>query len=148
MTTIEVPALLCHCADDRDGHAPAAACAAPVKTGKYRRDPLPGSCGVTSYGLTGPPAGTTGATGTCPTCTRTGIKVRRAEVVTSNRRDLHNFPVNIVIAIRPALAPHRTPGRSGTPCEGAGLVPTETRWRATALEAILRDYGPDAVTLR
>jgi hypothetical protein len=133
--TVDLDALLCHCDHDPDGHE-LADCGTTVKSGSYGRDKIRGL------------GDSTGATGTCPKCERTGVKVRRAKIVTSDRRDLHPLIVGVVVAIRPALAPHKTPGRAGGPCEGAGELPAETRWHSAAYDAMVHDCGLDAVTLK
>lgn len=114
----------------------------PLKAGRYGRDPLPGlgtRPDTTRLAL---------ASGTCRKCGRIRVRVRRAEIVTMDRRDLHPFPAGVVVAIAPALAPHKVPGRNGAPCAGEGEPPAETRWHSTAYDAIVRDYGSGAVTLR
>ena len=129
--------LLCHCEVDAAGHVPGeGACPVVIKPGKYGRAPLPGTGGATSYA---------GATGTCPKCERPGVKVRRAKVVTTDQAG--DLSVGVLVALRPALAAHRVPGRGGGQCEGAGELPVETRWRSTQCDAIVRDYGPAAVAV-
>lgn len=148
MTRPDVDALLCHCAHGRDGHA-LADCGTTVRRGTYGRAPLPGTCGTTAYGLAGPPVRASAtATGTCRSCGQTGIKVVRGRVVTSDRRDLHPFPVGVPVCLRPVLATHRERGKRGAPCAGAGDVPAETRWHSAQYDAIVRDYGPGTVVTR
>jgi hypothetical protein len=85
------------------------------------------------------------ARGTCPDCGRSGVPVKRSEVRTTDRPDLHDLRAGAVVAIRPALARHKTPGRGGKPCPGAGKVPAETGYRSAHLAEMVRDFGAESV---
>jgi hypothetical protein len=140
-TTTPTPGdgLLCHCRVNPDGHAPGSVldCEAPtIKHGTYSRPEV----GGIGYG-----APTSGVRGTCPDCGRTGVTVKRYEVCTTDAPDVHDLMPGALVAVRPALAAHKTPGRDGKPCAGAGKVPAETRYRSTQLDAMLRDFGPKSV---
>lgn len=131
--------VLCHCEGDMDGHEPGTGgCVSTVKAGNYFRPQVGGSGGRAS---------TVGATGTCPKCQRPDVKVRRAKIVFAGHPDLM-LPVGAVVAIRPAIGAHRTPGRGGEVCEGRDELPAETRWRSAMLDAMVRDFGADSVVIR
>lgn len=162
MSTVESALeLLCHCADDHDGHPPAATCATVVKTGKYGRDPLPG-LGYSRDTTTQVPA-----TGTCRTCGRAGVKVVRVEtrgligpaLYRRKGESAHEFivrraqlkaeqkanPRGPLLQVGLVVAPHRTVARTGQPCAG-GEPPAETclKQGRRELDAWIAAYGPDA----
>jgi hypothetical protein len=136
---VDADEVLCHCRVNPDGHEPGSVldCEAPViRPGSYSRTQVGG------VGYSRP----TGARGTCPDCGRTGVTVKRHEVRTTDAPDVHDLVPGALVAIRPALAAHKTPGRGSKPClTGEGKVPAETRYRSTALDAMVRDFGSAAV---
>jgi hypothetical protein len=134
-----VDEILCHCQINPDGHAPGSVldCEAPkITQGSYSRPQVGGTDGRRTW---------TSTVGTCPDCGRTGVRVTRYVVRTTDRPDVHDLNPGAVVAIRPALAVHKTPGRGGVPCAGAGKVPAETRYRSVQLDAMLRDFGVESV---
>lgn len=170
MTTIIGAAdqLLCHCGVGISyGHEPGVdGCDVVVRTGRYGHDWCTRDHMYSCASCHG------GATGTCPMCSRKRVKVARVEthglpgsalarrkgetdlefIVRRNKvkAELKKNPRGPLLRVSLALAAHRTPGRGGTPCPGAGQVPAETRF--TPGRDLLADwiatYGPDSVVTR
>lgn len=111
--------LLCHCGDDVDGHALGdRECLVAVKSGARLGMPripshLTDAGEFTAAGL--------GARGTCPECSKPGVRVQRAEI----RGVVHVGRKGPLLGVEPRIAPHKA---EGTPCPGAGRVPAETRF--------------------
>lgn len=136
--------ILCHCPAGADpgGHQLGSLpdCEAPtIKRGTYSR-PEVGS--IHAYGAH-VRLEKLDARGTCPDCGKPRVRVKPHEVRTTDRPDLHDLMPGVVVAIRPALAAHKT--LDGLPCSGAGKVPAETRYRSVALEKMIRDFGEESV---
>ena len=152
---------LCHCDAGPGGHEPGVdECRSALRTSRYHLDPLPG------VGAHGKPAD---AVGTCPVCGRAGVKVVRVETrglpgPALHRREgetalefiyryeqLQKTPRGPLLEVAIAVVAHRTPGGGGTPCDGAGQVPAETRCtpgRGRLLTDWIEAYGPDSVMTR
>lgn len=146
--------VLCHCDQTdglpADGHPLGTpGCASEIKAGSYSRAKVP------SYGPGYRPDDRnpwTGARGTCPDCgTAKRIKVRRVRLagqvpgqVPRSRKDHQG----VSLGYAPALEAHRTPGRGGDWCPGAGKVPTELIYTSPrAVTDWARQYGPEFVDL-
>lgn len=139
--------VLCHCSAGADGHELRAVpdCTAPeIKPRSYARPPIE-RIAVGGNSQREIRVNTTTARGTCPVCGKAGVRVRRAEVLTADRPDLHDLMPGVLIAVRPALAEHKV---AGAVCRGSGQVPAETRYRSAQLEKMLADFGPDSVVTR
>ena len=136
----------CHCGGDATGHhLGAAACDAP----KITRTPVGYPALQAGYGHRGGPYGggyvpTGEARGTCSTCGRPGVQLVTVKVCTAAAG--HDLMPGIPLGEVVELRPHRTPGRgrAATPCPGRAVA--ETRYRFPAVDAMIRDYGPESVT--
>jgi hypothetical protein len=129
--------LLCHCwPEDETGH-PLTECGTKIPTR------LPGWPEIkrASNGPYGINLSQVKPRGTCPVCGK-NAPVKRIEVRTTDRPDVHDLMPGVLVAIHPGMAPHKF---KGAQCAGTGQVPAETRYRSAQLEAMLRDFGKESV---
>lgn len=147
-STRHLAEVLCHCGGAEAGHRlDDPACTETVKAGRYTRPDVPGY-GRGRYDPLRVPAAA--IRGTCPACGRTGVRVdaptRHAigpeERVGASRRGGKGLPLGVELGV----AAHRTPGKGGASCDGAGRPPVETRFTPGGeLAGWLRDYGREHV---
>lgn len=83
------------------------------------------------------------AAGTCPKCARPRVQVRAMAVI----GHIPGTRAQPELGIELHLTAHKIPGRGGTPCDGAGHPPAETRFTPSRLIAQWADeHGADSIS--